>query len=643
MTCCESSVSDAKALAHPLDPLTAEEIATARRVLAEAGKITDDTRFPLVLPHEPDRHTVASHRPGDPVVRRVRATLLDRASGVAAEAIVDVTAEVLLSYRSLDATKEGQPPILFGEFDLCDEIVKNDPGWQRAMADRGITDTSLAVVAPLAAGDLVIDGEPGRRLLRSPTYLRCSNSDNAWAHPVAGLVADVDVIERRVVRLIDTGAVPVPTECARYEPEFTGPPRTDVRPLRITQPDGPSFHLTGHRIDWLGWNMRIDFNGREGLVLHQISYRDGDRERPVLRRASLAEMAVAYGEADEARNWVAFLDGGEYTLGRNANALQLGCDCLGEIHYLDAVVADDLGNPETLTNAICIHEEDIGLLWKHTDIFNDMAAHSRRARRLVISYIATVGNYDYAFYWYFHQDGSIAFEVKSTGIVQTTAVEPGTGSPHGTEIAPGLVAPYHQHLFCVRLDVAVDGDRNSVHEVDAVPVPPGPANPNGNAFTIRTTPLTDSADGARLADPTTSRHWRISNPSVRNRVGQPVAYALIPQPSPVLLAQPDAAVTRRVAYATKHLWVTRHAEDRRYPAGDYPNQHPGEAGVPRWTQAGESLEDTELTVWHTFGPTHLPRSEEWPVMPVDHCGFTFRPTGFFDRNPALNLPAEQKM
>ncbi|MFT2017202.1 primary-amine oxidase [Streptomyces sp. 796.1] len=641
MNCCETPQPGAQAPAHPLDPLTAEEFTTARRILADAGKVTEATRFPLVLPHEPDRHTASTHRPGDPVVRRVRATLLDQETGAAAEAVVDLTAQTLLSYRDLDAAKEGQPPLLMEEFELCEEIVKADPGWRRAMAERGITDPSLAVIAPLAAGPLVLDDEPGRRLLRSPTYLRCTGSDNAWAHPVAGLVADVDLTQRRVVRLVDTGAVPVPTECGRYEPEFTGPPRTDVRPLRITQPDGPSFQLTGHRLDWLGWSMRVDFNAREGLVLHQIGYQDGERRRSVLHRASLAEMAVAYGEADEARNWVAFLDAGEYTLGRNANALRLGCDCLGEIRYLDAVLTDDHGHPETLPNAICIHEEDTGLLWKHTDIFNGNAVHSRRGRRLVISYIATVGNYDYGFYWYFHPDGSIAFEVKSTGIVQTTAIEPGATAPHGTELAPGLLAPYHQHLFCVRLDVAVDGHHNTVQEVDAVPVPTGPANPNGNAFTIRTTPLADSADGGRLADATTGRHWRITNPSVRNRVGQPVGYVLVPQPSPVLLAQPDAPVTRRLSYATKHLWVTRQTADRRYPAGDYPNQHPGGAGVTSWAQGGESLEDTELTVWHTFGPTHLPRAEEWPVMPVDHCGFTLRPSGFFDRNPALNLPAEE--
>ncbi|MFF4954041.1 primary-amine oxidase [Streptomyces chattanoogensis] len=625
---------------HPLDPLTADEIATARAVLEEAGKAGEATRYPLVLLDEPDRHTVTAHRPGDPVTRRLRVTLLEPATGKGHEALVDVTARTLLAHRPLDPETDGQPPILFEEYERCDAIVKADPGWRKAMAERGITDTELVICAPLAAGNFAVEDERGRRMLRSLTFLRCDTTDNPFAHPVAGLVADVDLTEARVLRLIDTGPVPVPAECGRYEAEFTGPPRTDLKPLEISQPDGPSFTLDGPLLTWQNWQLRIDFNAREGLVLHQLAHRDGDRLRPVLHRASLAEMAVPYADPDATRNWVCYLDVGEYTLGRNANALRLGCDCLGEIRYLDAVVADDDCAPQTLPNAICIHEEDHGLLWKHSNMFDDFAAHSRRSRRLVISFIATLGNYDYGFYWYLYQDGTIEFEAKSTGLVQTTATAPGAHSDYATEVAPGLQAPFHQHLFCVRLDPAVDGHANTVEEIDVVPLPTGPDNPHGNAFTTRATPIADSAEAGRLADTTAGRRWAITNPAARNRMGRPVSYTLTPQPGPTLLARPGSSVARRVGYATRHLWVTRTRPERRFPDGDYPNQHPGGAGVLEWSRPGESLLDTELTLWHTFGPTHLPRLEDWPVMPVDRCGFTLRPTGFFDRNPALDLPEE---
>jgi primary-amine oxidase len=642
MTCCSTDAETAPAAApHPLDPLTAAEIDAARAALEAEGKVTAATRFPLVLPDEPDRHAVLAHRPGDTFTRRVRVTLLDRGTGRSAEALVDVTdvtAGLLLSYRELDPSADGQPPLLFEEYETCDEVVKADPGWRKAMAERGITDLSLVIAAPLAAGNFGIESETGRRMLRSLTFLRCSVGDNPFAHPVGGLVAEVDLTDRRVVRLIDTGPVPVPAECGRYEADFTGPARTDLRPLEITQPEGPSFVLDGPVLSWQNWRLRLDFNAREGLVLHGITHRDGDRDRQVLHRASIAEMAVPYAEPAPDRNWVCYLDAGEYLLGRNANALRLGCDCLGEIAYVDAVLADDHGLPETLHNAICVHEEDTGLLWKHTDIFDDFAVESRRSRRLVISYIATLGNYDYGFYWYLHQDGTIAFEAKATGLLQTSAAQPGAGSPYATEIAPGLLAPFHQHLFCARLDVAVDGPGNTVEEVDVVRLPAGPANPNGNAFTTRAVPVTDSGEAGRVADPSVGRRWRIVNPTAFNRTGAPVAYTLVPQSGPLLLAQPGSPVAERVAYATRHLWVTRYRPERHYPDGDYPNQHAGGAGVTEWSRPGEALENTDLTVWHSFGPTHLPRLEDWPVMPVDVCGFALRPTGFFDRNPALDLP-----
>jgi primary-amine oxidase len=358
----------------------------------------------------------------------------------------------------------------------------------------------------------------------------------------------------------------------------------------------------------------------------------------VLYRASVAEMVVPYGDPDPTRRWISYFDAGEYLLGRNANALKLGCDCLGEIHYFDAVLHDDSGHPYVAENAICLHEEDHGLLWKHTDIFTGNV-ESRRSRRLVISFIATVGNYDYAFYWYLHQDGTVGFEVKATGILFTAG---GAGSTaYAREVAPGVRAPYHQHLFCARLDMTVDGVANTVEEVDVVPIPIGPDNPVGNAFTASATPIRTQAEGAREADASVARRWRIGNPASLNRLGEPVAYTLVPQPGPTLLAQEGSTLRARAAFATKHLWVTKYAPDQRHPAGERPNQHPGGAGIAAWTSgdgAEVSVENEDVVLWHVFGPTHLPRSEEWPVMPVDSAGFTLKPTGFFDRNPGLDVP-----
>ena len=196
---------------------------------------------------------------------------------------------------------------------------------------------------------------------------------------------------------------------------------------------------------------------------------------------AISEMVVPYGDPGPMHGWKNAFDVGEWGLGRMANSLALGCDCLGEITYLDAVFSSEHGKPYVVENAVCIHEEDYGILWKHNDL-NVGRTEVRRSRRLVVSSIATVGNYEYGFYWYFYLDGTIQLEVKLTGIMSTQAVAPGEQPAFGSVVAAGLAAPFHQHLFCARLDVALDGPVNEVHEVSAEPVPTGPDNPWGNAF-----------------------------------------------------------------------------------------------------------------------------------------------------------------
>jgi len=346
-------------------------------------------------------------------------------------------------------------------------------------------------------------------------------------------------------------------------------------------------------------------------------------------------MVVPYADPHPMRFWISYFDEGEYGLGRLASTLTLGCDCLGEIHYFDAVYADDQGLPVELSKVVCMHEEDVGVLWKHQDFFSG-TSEVRRSRRLVISSWAAIGNYDYGFFWYLYQDGTIEFDIKLTGIVFSVATH--VAGAHAAPVTPELSAPYHQHLFNVRLDMTVDGNRNTVEELDVVAVEDEAANPYGNAFTTRATVLEREQEAARLADAARSRTWRIVNRDRRNHVGQPVAYQLVPSSNPVLLARPGSSVAKRAVFATRHLWVTRYAPGERYAAGAYPNQHAGGAGLPAFQAADRELVDEDVVVWHTFGSTHVPRPEDWPVMPVEHVGFSLRPVGFFDRNPALDLP-----
>lgn len=629
-----------RSLAHPLDPFTMEELVSARAIVAGDARWRGSMRFALLALAEPVKAVVLAHRAGDAVVRVAHAVLLDTADGVSWEVWADLTAGAVRDWVRNDSG--GQPPIILEEFLKLDRTVKSDPGWVAAVKRRGITeaDMPLVQVDPFSAGNFGYPEEVGRRLVRAVSYWRGAAKDNGYAHPIEGVVAVVDLIAEKVLTLVDDPvAVPIPRTPHNYHREALPPPRTDLKPLGIVQAEGPSFSVDGWKVDWQGWSFRVGFTPREGLVLHGMSLQG----RSIIHRASIAEMVVPYADPTTNHYWKNAFDAGEYGLGKLANALELGCDCLGTIHYFSVPAVDDEGGAFLMENAVCLHEEDYGTLWKHYEFRTDVR-EMRRSRRLVISFFATVGNYDYGFYWYLYQDGTIQLEAKLTGIIQTAAVAPGARYPWGGMVAEGLGGPTHQHLFCARLHMSLDGEGNSVSEHEFVPRPWGVDNPHGNVFDTTSRVLARERDAAREADGRTGRYWKIFNPNVKNSVGNPPAYKLAVQPSPLLLAQPGSAIHGRGGFATKHLWVTAYDPKERFPAGDFPNQHAGGegnlVGLPKYIQANRAIENTDIVVWHSFGHTHVCKPEDFPIMPVEYAGFMLKPNGFFAGNIAMDLPPE---
>jgi primary-amine oxidase len=626
---------------HPLAPLSGEEIIAARDLVFASGlaRVADDVlRFAYVALCEPAKDAVRAFDRGEDVAvdRRVRLVLLQGPEADVVEAIVSVTRSEIDRW---EVVRDVRPPLQIEESIHVLAALHEHPEWNAALDRRGIVDRSLVQIDPWPAGTFGLGHEEGRRITRCLAFLRESPEDNGYARPLEGLLAFVDMGRGEVLEVVDLGVVPVPPKSGSYYPEDNGPLRTDLKPLEITQPQGPSFEVEGNLVRWQKWSLRVGMDPLEGLVLHAVGYEEGGRVRPVLYRASVSEMVVPYGHPGPMHAWKSAFDAGEWGLGRMANSLTLGCDCLGEIHYFDDVWADEKGKPHTRRNAICIHEEDYGILWKHVDMVSGRS-EVRRSRRLVVSSIATVGNYEYGFYWYFYLDGTMQLEVKLTGIMSTMAVANGDAGEHAKMVAPGLAAPYHQHLFNVRLDMEVDGPDNAVYEVDAVGsgAPGSPENPWGNVFGTTSTLLETELAARRDVDPARSRTWRIANRSMRNAVGEPTAYKLLPGSTPTLLAHPDSSVGRRAAFAAHNVWVTPFDPDERRAAGDYPNQHAGGAGLPTWTARDRPIVDTDIVVWHSFGVTHVPRPEDWPVMPVEYTGFSLVPFGFFERNPALDVP-----
>ncbi|MBL8171671.1 MAG: primary-amine oxidase [Acidobacteria bacterium] len=626
-------------LAHPLDPLSKEEIAAAAQILKDSGKFPDKARFASLLLHEPPKAEVARFKAGDALRREAFAVIYDRANNQTFESVVDLQTKAVKSWRLVPGA---QPQLMLDDVFVFQNIVRSDPQWQAAMRKRGLTEFNKIQIEAWSAGNFGFPEEAGKRLFRGLSYLR-GDSKNPYARPIEGVIAVVDMNARKVLRLIDTGVVPVPQATADVDEASVSKLRAAPKPLQIVQPNGGSFEIRGNEIHWQNWRFRYALHPREGLVLYTVGYEDGGQVRSILYRAGMSEMVVPYG--DPAAGWFirnAF-DEGEYGIGRLAIPFEAKNDIPENATLLDAVFGNESGAGQDARKVIALYERDGGILWKHVDYMTNQN-QSRRARQLVLSFFAVVGNYDYGFNWVFHQDGTLEMEVLLTGVMATKGVAPaqshGEHDPYAHLVAPGVAAPHHQHFFNFRLDFDIDGPKNTVVEQNTAALPAGPNNRYHNAFTMKETPLRRESEAQRSLNLASHRRWRIINPNVKNALGQPTGYLLFTGENSVSFSGPQSSVRQRAGFLNAHLWVTQHNPAEQYAAGDFINQSKGGDGLAKWVKQNRALENQDVVVWYTFGVTHLPRPEDYPVMPVHKAGFKLLPTAFFARNPALDVPRQ---
>ncbi len=628
---------------HPLDPLDKDEIQTAVEVLKADAKLSESSRFSLIALHEPPKNEVVGFKPGSELRREAFAVIYERVRNKTSEAFVDLKNKKLLSWRDVPGV---QPSFLEEDAQILREVVRADPRWQEAMRKRGINDLKNVNIGDMPAGYFGFPETEGKRVRIAVCEYR-GDPKNYMGRSIEGVLAYVDLSARKIIKFIDTGVVPLPLGTPGFDEKSIGNRREAPKPLQVDQPQGTSFEVHGHEVRWQKWRFRFAMNAREGLVLSTVGYEDQGKVRSVLYRASLSEMVVPYG--DPTPGWFArnFFDEGEDSMGRYADSFEPLTDAPNNAQFFDAVFADEKGTPVEFPRAVALYERDGGLLWKHFDRDGKYNA-SRRARELVLGWIATVGNYEYGFNWVFHQDGALEMEVLLTGVMETKAVKTVTASHDDPEVMyghfvdPKIVAINHQHFFNFRLDMDVDGAKpNEVVEVNTAAAPAGPANPQKNAFVMKESLLRTEQEAQRRVNLASNRAWKVINPEVKNGLGESVGYMLVPGQNSIPYADPGSWIRRRAAFMNAHLRVTPYDSAQIFAAGFYVNQSKADYGLAKWSESNRSILSRDVVLWYTMGITHLPRPEEWPVMTVLRAGFKLVPCGFFDRNPALDVPKPQ--
>ncbi|KAM6517698.1 hypothetical protein FSOLCH5_008665 [Fusarium solani] len=375
----------------------------------------------------------------------------------------------------------------------------------------------------------------------------------------------VDAEEGRIIRIdqLPTGAdnspsnkkyeIPPPNEYLSNYQQL----RADLKPLNVIQPEGASFTIaedfeSSHLVQWQKWRFRVGFNGREAWDV------------------------IAWGSIFYISSRLSGYKGG-----------------------------DIVEKP----NCICIHEQDSGIGWKHTN-FRTNNASVTRARELVLQSIMTVANYEYIAAFIFTQAGDVTYEVRATGILSTQPVDRNTEVSWGTVVHPGVLAAHHQHIFSLRLDPMVDGANNRL-----------------------------VGRGGYDLDEQKNRVFKIKNNSSRNPVnGMASGYKIMVPDFQKILASRDSFHYRRSEFADHNIYVTKYRPNQLYAAGQYTNQSRGGDGVRSWASQRDSVVDEDIVVWVQFGINHIPRIEDFPVMPVETLRVQLRPVNFFTKNPALDVP-----
>lgn len=629
-----SSAALAQPAQHPLDPLTTDEYWTVYDVIVASGHRDDDTRFESILLHEPEKSLVLAWKPGQPFPREADVVLQRKERVI--EARVDISGRKLEFWKEVPGV---QGPVSINEIlDQSDKILEDDRV-KKALARRGITDLKSVECDAVPIGYFAFPEQKDHRIALAECALM-HGIYHPWGRYIGGLQIEFDFADKKVLQVFDEEITPVPAP-TNYE-EIPEIPRPGTKPGIVSQPLGPSFQIKDGEVSWQNWHFRFRLDSRVGPVVNLVSIDDGGKRRSILYEGMMSELYVPY--MDPTLGWATrvFIDAGEFYPGGVLESLREGLDCPANAVYFNGLTANDKGNPVLRPRQACLFERFAGdMAWRHSD---DPGVWGRPSRTLVLRSAAVIGNYDYIFDWRFEQDGSIRVAVGATGVIETRPVAEEKAAEHdsvesyGQLVAKNTLGVNHDHFFSFRLDLDVDGQDNSfmIHRLERKALPPG--GPRKSIWVAEPHLAAKEADAMMDIHLESPSMWLFINPNVKGRLGHPTGYEIMPGATAASLLDPDDGPQKVGAFSAHQLWVTPYRPNELYAAGNYPNSSKGEDGLAIWTKQNRSIENTDIVAWYTLGFHHVPREEDWPVMPIMWHDFVIRPFHFFSENPALTLP-----
>ncbi len=643
-----TALTVAAANAHPLDGLSADEYVKIGEILKAKGTVDDKTLFPLIELVEPPKAEVLAWTPEGAAPDRRASVQFTSAEGFK-EAIVNISKGEVESEQVLT----GQPMVLFDEFMGAMQAAVNHPDMVAGLEKRGLKPEQVFCL-PLTVGSYFNEEFGNARLMKVPCYMNPEGS-NFYAKPIEGLYAVVDLQKKEAVKVIDTGAVALPADPWGYtqaEIEARAPLRPKMNPAVIAQEGGPNYRIEGSHLEWDIWRLNFRVDKRPGLVISNLDVNDQGTWRSVIYQTHLSEVFVPYMDPSEGWFWRTYMDSGEYGFGLFLTPLTPGVDCPAHASFLPATISDDLGQPLTIPNAICVFERDTGdPAWRHFEVFaqtpeTPIPAEGRPATELVVRTASEVGNYDYLIDYRLQQNGQIEIKVGATGLdavkgVASTSMKDATAAEdtaYGTLIAPNLVAANHDHYFNFRIDFDVDQPVNHFATMNIVPADLPADSPRRSMWKVEHVMPDSELDARYRLSAMEPKYFHISDPDREGYLGHTPGWMI--HHGNVAYGPFDYANDspfKRNAYIEYSVWNTVYDPDQRYAGGKFAMQSDGSDTLAEWVKADRPLHHQDIVTWFSAGFHHIPAMENWPVMSTEWKTVHIMPHNFFATNPAMTL------
>ncbi|MGL1920062.1 MAG: hypothetical protein OCD03_03475 [Hyphomicrobiales bacterium] len=630
-----SCATPALAVNHPMDALTAAEINQTVHILRQKNIAKDGAQYPYIGLLEMPKAQLKKWQYGDPITRMVKVVLYQ--DNLTSEIEINLENSTILSQNTIDNV---EPSVMAGEWHIARKLAIENPIFIKALAKRGITDTNNIYCSPNPAGHFEKKNYDLKRIFMVPCYERSHSKNHLYGRPIEGLFSVVDVEAKQVLEVVDTGVIPTPEAIFDYESGKNN--REALNPVFSISPEGNNYQIKdGVLLDWQNWQFHMRMDKRVGPIVSMVKFTDGGQQRDVAYQMSLAEMFVPY--QDPSDNWYyrTFLDNGEFGLGLLASSLTPGADCPVNATYLTINMPNDNGEVFQIERAVCIFERNLGEpLWRH-GISGEYSNETRPMVDLVVRTIPVLGNYDYVVDFIFSQNGKIDIRVGATGILAVKGVKSLTledetseaDTQYGNLVAPAIVAPFHSHHFSFRLDLDVDGTENNLVSDIVAPVTLPEDSPRQGIWLRKQ--LEFNQEGAISANHW-QKQWRIVNKNKKTKLKYNPSYQLmLGHQGTSVIPQDDAQ--RRALFTLNPLWVTKYNAKELYSAGDYPNQSHGGEGIVQYVTDKQDIDNQDIVLWPTLGFDHIPRVEDWPIMPTMFMQISIRPFNFFDQNPTMDV------